>query len=169
MKILIAPYAAVLRNGKTNPKNYPYWPEVISELVVRGVEVVQIGAADETRLPGVSRFIANWPLRKLKDLAIECDLWLSVDSFWPHFCHTERLKSGVVIWGQSDPLIFGYPENENILKARSYLRECQFQSWEACEYREDAFVSPDVVIDAVTRLRPNLRISAVPRGIQVAA
>ena len=51
-----------------------------------------------------------------------------------------------MLFGQSDPLIFGHPENINLLKDRKYLREQQFWWWEQCEYKEDAFVRPEEVI-----------------------
>jgi hypothetical protein len=36
---------------------------------------------------------------------------------------------GCVIWGVSDPNIFGYFYNKNILKNKSYLRNDQFGVW----------------------------------------
>jgi hypothetical protein len=32
MKIYIAPYAKPLKNGNRNPKNYPYWADVVNGL-----------------------------------------------------------------------------------------------------------------------------------------
>jgi hypothetical protein len=55
------------------------------------------------------------------------------------------------VFGQSDPNIFGHPENINLLKDRKYLREKQFWIWEQAEFIEEAFVTPDVVIDALKK------------------
>jgi hypothetical protein len=55
-------------------------------------------------------------------------------------------KPGIVLWGQSDPLIFGHPENNNLLKDRKYLREKQFWWWEQCDYNAEAFVRPEEII-----------------------
>lgn len=152
MKIILAPYSARLINGAQNPKNFPWWAEVIAKLNSQGFEIIQIGVTGEDRIEGVSQFVTNWPLKKLRDLIDDSVCFLSCDSFLPHYCHVERLKAGVVIFSQSDPNIFGHPENINLLKDRKYLRRWQYDSWMAAEYREDAFVSPDEVVAAVNQL-----------------
>lgn len=121
----------------------------MAKLAALGIEVVQIGVTGESRIEGVSQFITNWPLDKLCELVNDADTFISCDSFLPHLCHVERLKSGVVIWSQSDPLIFGHPENANLLKDRKYLRPLQYQGWEDADYNEAAFVLPEVVVNAV--------------------
>jgi hypothetical protein len=75
---------------------------------------------------------------------------MSCDSFFQHFCW-DLGKPGVVVFGQSDPNIFGHPENINLLKDRSYLRDKQFWIWEQAEYKEDAFVNPEVVLEALKK------------------
>jgi hypothetical protein len=139
--IIIAPYAQKLRNGKNNPKNYPWWPELITS--IKYDTIVQIGVEGEIQL--VEDFRKNLSLGELKELVLECRTWISVDSFFQHFAWDLR-KPGIVLWGQSDPLIFGHPENTNLLKDRKYLREKQFWLWEQCEYNAEAFVRPEEVI-----------------------
>lgn len=141
--IIISPWAKKLRNNKENPKNYPYWPELIQQI---NLPVVQVGVDGETQL--VNDFRKNLSLEELKKLILECKAWISVDSFFQHYCW-DLGKPGIVIWGQSDPNIFGHPENINLLKDRSYLREKQFWWWEQCEYKKEAFVEPKVVLDAL--------------------
>ena len=147
MKILISPFSAKLPTGNPNPKNWPYFPQLVAELNAQGHTVVQIGVTGEERVEGVGMFIQGWPLEKLKDL--EWDTFVSVDNFWPHYCYTEKLRGGVVIFGQSDPVIFGHPQNINLLKSRDYLRPWQYAHWWDVPYNEDAFVSPETVMDAV--------------------
>ena len=137
--IIISPWAQKLRNGKNNPKNYPYWKELVSLI---NEPIVQIGVTGEEQLVEDCRF--NLSLDELKGLVNECRTWIGVDSFFQHFCW-DLGKPGIVIWGQSDPLIFGHPENINVLKDRKYLREKQFFLWEQAEYRADAFVSPEEI------------------------
>lgn len=151
-KIILHPYAATLLNGNRNPKNYPWWSQVVAKLNELGHEIIQIGVAGETRIEGVSQFIQNWPLSKLRDLINSCDTWMAVDSFLPHYCFTEKLKRGVVVWSLSSPEIWGHPDNINLLKDRKYLRELQYKDWHDVEYNEDAFVSPDEVVEAVQSL-----------------
>lgn len=138
--ILISPYAQKLRNGNQNPKNYPSWPELISKI---DEEIVQVGIKGEVQL--VDDFRQNLSLSELSELILQCRTWISVDSFFQHFAW-DLGKYGIVLWGQSDPNIFGHPENINLLKDRSYLREKQFWLWEQCEYKKEAFVDPDEVI-----------------------
>jgi ADP-heptose:LPS heptosyltransferase len=138
--IIISPYAKKLRNGKENPKNYPYWKELVSFIKE---PIIQVGIDGEEQL--VPDFRKNLSIPELTNLINDCKTWISVDSFFQHLAW-DIGKPGIVLWGQSDPLIFGHPENTNLLKDRSYLREKQFWWWEQCDYREDAFVKPEVVV-----------------------
>jgi hypothetical protein len=138
--IIISPWAQKLRNGENNPKNYPWWPELIKLI---DEPIVQVGIKGEEQL--VDDFRTNLSLTDLKELILNCRTWISVDSFFQHYAW-DLGKSGIVLWGQSDPKIFGHPENTNLLKDRKYLREKQFWWWEQCEYNPDAFVSPEEVL-----------------------
>ena len=149
MKIVIAAYAAKLATDKVNPKNYPMWGEVVRLLNEAGHEVTQIGCDGEARIHGVAHFLLNWPLERLKWLIENSDLWISVDSFLPHLCATEGLKTGIVLWGVSDDRIWGYPHNINLVKDYKYLRKWQFAHWKDEWYDAEAFVAPEAVIEAV--------------------
>ena len=149
--ILIFPWARAMRNGKENPKNYPYWPEVIDSIKGNWPEqnIVQLGVAGERQL--TNDFRKNLSIADLTKLINECDAWLGVDSFPQHLGWLLN-KPGIAIWGQSDPKIFGHPENINLLKDEKYLRATQFWWWEQAEFNADAFAGPDVVIGALTAL-----------------
>jgi len=43
-------------------------------------------------------------------------------------------------------LIFGHPENINLLKDRSQLVSNQFIWWEATEHKKERFVQPQMVL-----------------------
>ena len=144
--IIIAPYARALRNGGNNPKNYPHWPELIKLLEKLGEPLIQVGTAEEKQL--VPDFRKGLPLVKLAELVAECKMWISVDSFFQHFCWDLK-KKGIVIFSRSDPNIFGHPENVNLLKSRMYLREKQFWMWEQDEIVPAAYIQPSKVIEAV--------------------
>lgn len=149
--ILIAPFARGMRNGMPHPKNYPYWNEVISRI---NEPVVQVGVAGETQI--APTFHKNFSLSDLSQLVHECTTWISVDSFFQHFCW-DLNKPGIVLFGQSDPNIFGHPENVNLLKDRKYLREKQFWLWEQCEFMAESFVEPDVVIEALKQFNVQVK------------
>jgi hypothetical protein len=141
--IIISPYSKVLKSGKENPKNYPYWEEVI-----KGIKepIVQIGIEGENQL--VDDFRKDLSFDDLRALLKECRTWISCDSFFQHLAWSEG-KRGIVLFSRSDPKIFGHPENLNLLKSREFLTPYQFIWWEEQEYVADAFVEPNEVIKAL--------------------
>jgi hypothetical protein len=148
-KIVISPHSRPLRNGKRNAKDYPYWPELVNLLLQKSHEVVQVGTDGEEVLPKVSSTVFGAPLAELKELVSASFLWISVDNFFPHFCTLVCHKPGIVVWSKSDPSIFGYLINLNLLKSRDYLKPEQFRWWEDEPYDENAFVSPEIILEAV--------------------
>lgn len=143
--ILVSPWSRILRDGTYNAKNYPWWPEVI-EGIKDVYDIVQIGVEGEQKL--VDDFRVNLPLVEIGFLVKDCYTWISVDNFLPHLAHLVE-KPGIVLWGPSDPNIFGYKENKNLLKARKYLRQNQFGIWDGIKHDPSSFVPPDYVINAV--------------------
>jgi ADP-heptose:LPS heptosyltransferase len=139
--IIIHPFAKPLKNGKVNPKNYPYWKELISKI---DEPIVQIGVTGEEQL--VDDFRQNLSIKELEALIAECRTWIAVDSFFQHLAWRAG-KKGIVLWSVSDPNIFGHPENINLLTDRVNLASNQFLWWEFTEYDENKFVKPDEVIN----------------------
>ena len=146
--IIISPYSKALRSGKTNPKNYPYWKELI-RLIKE--PIVQVGIEGEEQL--VDDFRKNLSLKELESLVNDCRTWISCDSFFQHFSW-DKQKYGIVLWSVSDPLIFGHPENINLLKDRNNLVQNQFLWWEQTEYDANKFVSPEIVIESLNAKFP---------------
>lgn len=138
--IVISPYAQKLNNGATNPKNYPFWKELIALI---DEPIVQVGVEGEEQL--VPDFRKNMPISDLRTLLRECRTWISCDSFLQHLAWDEGVK-GIVLWSVSDPLIFGHPENINLLKSRDCLVQNQFLIWDYTAHNSDFFVTPDVVM-----------------------
>jgi len=138
--IVIHPFAKPLHNGKTNPKNYPYWKELIALI---DEPIVQVGVEGEEEL--VPDFRKNLSISDLKQLISECRTWVGVDSFFQHLAWSVG-KKGIVLWSVSDPNIFGHPENLNLLKDRKYLAANQFLWWDYTPYNKEAFVKPEEVI-----------------------
>jgi ADP-heptose:LPS heptosyltransferase len=138
--IIIHPFAKPLQSGKQNPKNYPYWKELV-ELIDE--PIIQVGVQGEEQL--VPDFRMNMPISDLRQLVKNCRIWIGVDSFFQHLAWSEN-KKGIVLWSVSDPIIFGHEENINLLKDRKYLAEKQFLWWDFSEYNKEAFVKPEEVI-----------------------
>lgn len=143
--VLISPFSKRLRNGKNNAKNFPYWPELLARLD-DSCRIVQIGTAGESCL--TRDFRVNLPLSEITRLVKESNFWISVDSFLPHLAHLVE-KPGAVIWGLSDPNIFGYPENLNLIRDRNLLRKDQFLYWEDEPFNPDAFLSAEEIFNAI--------------------
>lgn len=138
--ILISPYSKKLSNGKTNPKNYPFWKEVIEGI---NEPVIQIGIEGEEQL--TADFRKNLSIPEIKQLIKDCRVWISCDSFIQHLASLSG-KRGIVLWSVSDPNIYGYQENVNLLKSRDCLSKNQFLWWESVEFDASKFVTPEEVL-----------------------
>jgi ADP-heptose:LPS heptosyltransferase len=124
----------------------------VTLLRISGEHLIQIGLHGEKKLEGVDDFFVNLKFKEIDQLLLKAKLFISVDNCLPHLAHHIGIKKGIVIWGPSDPLIFGYPEFMNLLKDRKYLRNSQYQKWHLIPYNRDAFVGPEVVANAVIQL-----------------
>lgn len=144
--IIIAPWSRPLRNGEQNPKNYPYWPELVKLLPQ---PIIQVGSKGESQL--VDDYRANLSLVDLKSLILKCKTWISIDTFFQHYAWHVG-KRGIVLWGPSDPLIYGHPENINLIADRKLLVPNQFLMWEQQTYDPNRFVKPDLVITHLQQL-----------------
>lgn len=149
--IIIAPYSQKLRNGKKNPKNYPHWNKLV-ELLNKDFHTIQIGRSGEDILNKVNEVRFDLKLKEIEELITSSYTWISVDSFLPHLVNSmENKKPGIVLWSQSDPRIFGYDYNINILKSRLYLRPFQFDIWENTKTEPLAYFSPERAYEIIKK------------------
>jgi ADP-heptose:LPS heptosyltransferase len=151
MLIVIQCEAKKLRNGKENAKNYPskYWKQLISMFPVEW-NIVQIGLEGDTQY--TPDFRKGLSMKELSALVKECEFWISIDSFLQHLAWTLE-KPGIVLFGISDPNIFGHKENINLLKDRKNLRRLQFDIWENEKYNPNVFVKPDIVLKYINKIK----------------
>lgn len=145
--ILLSPLARNTTEGKPSPKNYPHWGAVVEGLLKSGLEVLQVSCSGEPGIPGAKR-VDDLSLEEIAALMKTCDTWASVDNFWHHMAWT-LAQPGVVIFGSSDPAIFGHPENINLLKDRRFLRIRQFGLWSQEKPYPEMFVGPEAVLSAI--------------------
>jgi hypothetical protein len=153
--VLFSPFSQKLRNGNQNPKNFPYWQELITLLRQSGnvEEIWQLGVGNEYRFEGTTQKHFNKSFSEIAELANQSSVWLSVENFMPHLCNSYGVKTkGIVIFSKSDPVHYGYPQNLNLLKDRKYLRPDQFFIWEQCDFQEEAFVSAQVVFEEIMKI-----------------
>ena len=127
MKILLC------RGNIQNAKSYPddFWEEFLA--LIKDHEVKEI--------TGIL------PEQEIIDLVNWSDKWVSIDSFLQHLCAYHKLKPGVVLWGKSNPAIFGYKHNINLHKGR--FRPDQFRWWQDVKHDPNDFVSPEVLKNAI--------------------
>ena len=155
--IILSPWSKTFDSGKENPKNYPHWKELVQFLHQEGFYLIQVGTVNEKMIEGVDEFVADKHFSELEPLIRECTTWISVDNFFPHFCNcVDPSKWGIVLWSKSDPNLFGYKQNINLLKSKKYLRSNQFGIWLNEPYMQEAFVRPQMVMST---LRQKLEIT----------
>lgn len=145
-KLIISPFSRKLRNNKPNPKDYPYWQELI--LLLKDFTIIQVGVSSEKKLAGVDSFAFDLSLESLKEVLLKTNIWISVDNFWQHFAWYHG-KRGIALFGPSDPAIFGHKENKNLYRDKKYFRPNQFDMWENCPLNNEAFIKPKTVYQYV--------------------
>jgi ADP-heptose:LPS heptosyltransferase len=154
VKLLYAPVAQVRPNRQGSEKNYP-WPQELADLLKKdGHEVIQVGAAGEKQY--ADRFYSNPDWKKLIQLLSDADTFISVDTFLQHMAWL-LWKRGIVIFSQTDPMIFGHPElHICLLKDRKYLRPGvrQFDTFEGLECNDEAFITPYEVVTTLALIKP---------------
>lgn len=145
--ILVFPSTQRLDNN-VNPKEYPYFKELIDILISEGNMVIQIGKDKREKI--CPTFIEDLSFNDLKLILNRCDYWISVDTFIQHLVKTENInKRGVVLWGPSDPKYFGYEENLNIFKDSKNFRERQYMWWRGISPDYKIWLNPKEVLNII--------------------
>ena len=146
--ILFAPFAEKQPwlNGHPSPKDYP-WAKELAEILRD--DLVQVGGSQDEQL--VPDFRQNLPFAQLGELIKASKTAICVDSYLQHY-YWYVDKPCIVLWGISDPIIFGHTLHMNLLKDRKYLRENQFDLYYHNQINSEAFVKPEKVIEALQSL-----------------
>jgi ADP-heptose:LPS heptosyltransferase len=116
--ILLSPYS------HNSAKNYPFFQGLIDILPCR---VMQLGRKNEHRFQNCD-YGFDLKMYEIEALVKEIGNFISVDSFLPHLAHHVGVK-GNVLFGPSNPRIFGYSTNNNIIMNEDKLRVDQFGLW----------------------------------------
>ena len=147
--IIISPYSF----NPQHPKSYIYWKKLISLLKKEGYKITQIGKSGEEKIKGINDYLFDASFKDLEKRILSCKLWISGDNFLQHFVNSLNTPiKGVVIWGMSDPKIFGYHYNANILKSEKYLRKFQVAPWNIEKQNAEVFEKPEVIFNVVKKL-----------------
>lgn len=143
--IVISPISRKTLENKPSPKNYPYWDKLIMLMKQRGYKIIQLGVGDENKFDNVDKYEFNKSLKYISKLLKDSYLWISVDNFLHHLAWYDNIP-GIVIWGMSDPLMFGHEMHTNLLKDRKYLREDQHRAWHYAKTNIECWIEPEVVL-----------------------
>jgi hypothetical protein len=146
MNIIISPYSTELQE-RPNAKNYPYWRELTGLLRLDGHNVIQIGLPNEKPI-GANGYLFSYKLFEVASVVRKFDIFMSVDNFLPHLMNVyHQDKKGIVLFSRSDPKIYGYEQNYNILKSRDYLRPDQYGLWKDCEFLAESWhTAPEMMV-----------------------
>ena len=146
MTILYAPFAARAPSlkGQPSPKDYPHPKELAILLHRNGHSVVQVGGGQDEQV--TPDFRKDLPFKEVGELINNFSTAICVDSYLQHHCWYLG-KKAIVLWGMSDPEIFGHKEHTNLLQDRKYLRSNQFDLYYTNQYCSEAFVPPERVLE----------------------
>ena len=140
--IIISPYSFTADNAKS----YPYWDQLVPMIKSLGYKTIQIGRGNEPKIPEVDDVWFDLPLKELESKISDCRMWIGVDNAIQHMVNCmDEIVPGIVIFGESDPKMFGYHYNCNILKSKDYLRPDKFGIWMDRERKNEAFSSAEEV------------------------
>lgn len=143
--IIISPYS----HDENHAKSYPYWNELIAKIKTLGYKTIQIGTKNEPLFNTDEHYI-DLPFKEIENKILECRCWISVDNFLQHLCNCmSTVIQGIVIYGLSDPNLFGYKYNKNILKSKNNLRSNQFDSWPHVKRNDNVFFKPDEMFEQI--------------------
>lgn len=155
--IIVHAFGTKQKDGSLNAKTYTKWKDLLE--FFKNEEIIQVGVKGDQQI--AKNFQVNKSIRQVQEFLKACEFFISIDSFLPHAAHLVG-KKGVVIWSQSDPNIYGYPENLNLLRDRKYLRPDQFGMWEGCPHNPDAFMSAREIYEKIIKWRGDKIVSSIP-------
>jgi ADP-heptose:LPS heptosyltransferase len=135
--VLMARGVRPLRNGKPNAKLYPFFDQLSNLLKQEGYEVIEL--------------TKELPLLELKALVKSMFTTICCDSFLSHFCESIGAQA-VVIFGPSDPKIFGCKSNINLFKSKAGFRKDQFKVWEDEPCNDSIWVTPEEILTVIKAL-----------------
>ena len=154
IKIIVSPFPHDI--GRPNAKNYPHWQKLIDLLKENDFFITQIGIKNEKRFKNVDFYYFDKKLIELEELIKANDTWISVDNFFQHLNNAKIKKPGFVLYSRSDPRLFGYDHNHNLLRNIKFLRADQYGVWHNCPAIPQSYLSPEFVLKLIKeRLKKN--------------
>ena len=123
-------YADTERTGsagkRTHTKDWvkDRWEVLVKEIKAKGYKVMQVGGANEEQIEACDVKMFGISYRLTMALLEQCKTWISVDTFLGHGGHAVH-KPGIVLYGATDPKMFGHKTNVNIYHPEACLsKDC---------------------------------------------
>jgi hypothetical protein len=143
------------QDGKPHAKAYPWWDNLTAQLneAFPDIKLYSIGIKGDEPISGC---IAMWN-KSLKDIfnfTKDAVTFITIDSFLQHLMAPMK-KQGIVLWGLSDPKLFGYKWNKNLFINENYFRPNQWDIWPGEKWIEGCWVAPSDVVKAVGDILKN--------------
>jgi len=89
-----------------------HWENTVN-LLKKDFDIVQVGLPNEELIKGAIDLKGKMPFRYILALVKYCASWIDIDSFLQHTGAAVG-KPGVVLWGRTNPRIFGHACNTNM-------------------------------------------------------
>ena len=96
---------------------FEHWVN-LTNLLYNDFDVVQVGMPNEQLINGALDLRGKISFRHLLALTLFCVTWVDIDSFLQHAGAAVK-KPGVVLWGRTDPRVFGHTINTNMQASNS--------------------------------------------------
>src|SRR3989338_4160 len=116
--VLIAPSSDAPR--KMMPLHV--WIDLVQLLRKEGLFVLQLGKHQDTHIKGAYSLLGVTSPAQAIGLACRCSAIVTVDNFFVHVAHLVGVPA-VVVWGPTDPHVYGYPEQIHLKGSREYCQE----------------------------------------------
>ena len=125
----------IIRGNIDTPKSYPYWEELLVLLKDHEIKEIKGILSEQETID-----LVNW-----------ADVVVTIDTFLPHMIKYHNLKTKVIcLWGKSNPVHFGYPENINLHLGK--FRMDQYRWWKDVKWEKEDFVDSKTVFNAINML-----------------
>jgi hypothetical protein len=127
-------------------QEWPYenWVELIK--LFPNISFLQLGVESETLIEGAIDFRGSLGLREQLSILAASNNFLGVDSFWSHASAALKVK-GVVLFGDSSPLIWGHDTNINVYKELNCSPCIDWIGGDVCPYNKKCMT--DISVDDV--------------------
>lgn len=129
-------------NSTNKNKDWPIskWRELVSK--INGVDFIQIGKKNDTKIEGCIDMRGKTSLREAFSIVKYSKLIVAVDSVWNHVSNAVDTK-GIILWGPGNPVVWGYASNINIYKCMQ-CSPCIDTNIDSC-HKNDCMDSIEVI------------------------